>query len=44
MRKEVLEELKDMPNDKAPGVYGFNVEFFREFLDLMGEDVIQAIS
>lgn len=40
---EILQALKAMPNEKAPGADGFSVEFFRQYWELIGDDIVQAV-
>lgn len=42
-KMEVLQALRDLPNDKSPGIDGFTAEFFKEFWGMIGEKVTQAI-
>lgn len=35
--------LKELPVDKAPGIDGFNVEFFKTHWDIIGGEVTQRI-
>ncbi|XP_075101661.1 uncharacterized protein LOC142177098 [Nicotiana tabacum] len=42
-REEVLQALKELPNDKAPGIDGYPAEFFKEYWGIVGEDIINAI-
>lgn len=30
-KEEVVQALKDLPNDKTPGIDGFPTEFFKEY-------------
>lgn len=41
-RLDILQALKDLPNDKARGVDGFNAKIFKEYWSVIG-DVIEAI-
>ncbi|XP_049402176.1 uncharacterized protein LOC125865921 [Solanum stenotomum] len=40
---EILEAIKEMPKDKAPGVDGYPIEFFTKNWDVVQNDVIIAV-
>lgn len=40
---EVLQALKDLPTEKALGIDGLLAEFFKQYWDLIGEEVTKAI-
>ncbi|XP_059292392.1 uncharacterized protein LOC132045832 [Lycium ferocissimum] len=40
---EIIEAIKSMPKEKAPGVYGFPIEFFTKNWDTVKEDVLAAV-
>jgi hypothetical protein len=42
-REEILEVLKGFAKDKSPGPDGWTVEFFIQFFDLVGEDLLEAV-
>lgn len=41
--KEIIEAIKDMPKDKAPGVDGFSVEFFTRNSEIVKEDIFEVV-
>lgn len=41
--EEVIETIKEMPKDKAPGVDGFPVEFFTKNWDIVKEDIFAVV-
>lgn len=41
--EEVIETVFSMPKNKAPGPDGFPIDFFREALSIVGEDIINAV-
>lgn len=41
---EILEAVKTMPKDKAPGVDGFPIEFFTKNWEVVQEDVLEAVT
>ncbi|XP_019256256.1 PREDICTED: uncharacterized protein LOC109234642 [Nicotiana attenuata] len=42
-KEDVLQALKELPNDKAPRVDGFNAEFYKENWYVIGEEVSMAV-
>ena len=40
---EVEDVIKCMGRDKSPGPYGWNVEYFGHFFDLLGQELIDAV-
>ena len=41
--EEVSEVLKDMQNDKAPGLNGFNVDFFKACWNIVKQDILHVV-
>ncbi|XP_075074369.1 uncharacterized protein LOC142161975 [Nicotiana tabacum] len=42
-RDEILQAIKDMPHDKAPGVDGFPIEFFTRHWQVVGDDIYEVV-
>jgi hypothetical protein len=42
-REEIVNVVKDMPNEKSPRLDGFNNEFIKSCWSIVGEDIIQLI-
>jgi len=43
MEEEISEVLKDMQNGKAPGLDGFNVDFFKSCWNIVKQDILQVV-
>lgn len=43
-REEILQALKDMPKDKAPGVDGYPIELYTKNWDIVKEDYMQLFN
>ncbi|XP_019255176.1 PREDICTED: uncharacterized protein LOC109233767 [Nicotiana attenuata] len=41
--EEICQIVKNLPNDKAPGMDGYPPEFFKEFWPIIGQEVIEAV-
>nr|XP_016479309.1 PREDICTED: uncharacterized protein LOC107800621 [Nicotiana tabacum] len=41
--EEITQVLKDLPNDKAPGIDDFTAEFFKEYWSIIGDDITHAV-
>ena len=42
--KEYLDTLKTFSNGKSPGEDGFTAEFYKYFLDLIGQDLLDSLN
>ncbi|XP_070007223.1 uncharacterized protein [Nicotiana sylvestris] len=42
-RDEILQAIKDMPHDKAPGVDGFPIEFLTRHWQVVGDDIYEVV-
>lgn len=41
---EIYKELKNMKNGKSPGIDGFPKEFYLQFWDVLGDDLVETIN
>ncbi|XP_019238406.1 PREDICTED: uncharacterized protein LOC109218498 [Nicotiana attenuata] len=41
--EEICQIVKNLPNDKAPGMDGYPAKFFKEFWPLIGQEVIETV-
>nr|XP_009778828.1 PREDICTED: uncharacterized protein LOC104228121 [Nicotiana sylvestris] len=42
-REDVVKAVKELPNDKAPGIDGFTAEYFKEYWSTIGDEVRKAV-
>jgi hypothetical protein len=42
-KEELWKVLKDFAKDKSPGPYGWTVEFFLHFFELVGEELLEVV-
>eukprot|EP00253_Pinus_taeda_P006840 PITA_06840 len=43
MEEEVNEVIKEMHNGKAPGPYGFNIDFFKACCEIVKHDILEVV-
>lgn len=42
-KEEVNKVIKEMQNGKAPGLDGFNVDFFKECWEIVKQDILDVV-
>ena len=41
--EDVSEVIKEMQNGKAPGLDGFNVDFFKAYCEIVKQDILNVV-
>nr|XP_016440329.1 PREDICTED: uncharacterized protein LOC107766112 [Nicotiana tabacum] len=42
-KEEICQIIKNLPNDKAPGIDGYPAKHFREFWSIIGKEITEAV-
>lgn len=41
--EEINQVVRNLPNDKAPGIDGYPAEFFKEYWSIIGQEVTDVV-